>query len=479
MLKRKWINRLTIVLLMTIFVISMVWCLIACTNKNSKFIYASDIKNLNKLVEDRAAYYEWIGTYNENKSTVVLFHGETNEQTFTPNLDVDVYTEEATFYDDTINASTIGWKAQGLKLTSDNKFYDTNSYWQNVAEYNILIFHCEKFFEDSETKSILKKIFTKYNQTYFLNGDNVISKVEYSLGTIATALYYKEMLDANISNLEIRFIGYGVGANLASIVSYNLTQGFLLNEIDYKYIPKRLTLCDPYLEIDQMDYEVQIFGEENVTGNNVIDIENTLISKLSKVDIAMELILTEEVDTNSTTYAFEYPKDNNSFTQILNNVATLILSESYSTNDSFNKYIGLSRVSFDWYYYSVIGSDDSFERQDSSEYPVGYPHTINDVLMVTSSTTCNWGNNLTRPMLNNRALSNDLTDSSGERRGKTYSISAWTPTTYILSLKGTMFTQKKGTKNKEYECAKFPVEIQQLIQDGGLVNHTRTKLGVK
>ncbi len=35
------------------------------------------------------------------------------------------------------------------------------------------------------------------------------------------------------------------------------------------------------------------------------------------------------------------------------------------------------------------------------------------------------------------------------------------------------------TKNKEYQCAKFPVEIQQLIQDGGLVNHTREKLGVK
>ena len=38
---------------------------------------------------------------------------------------------------------------------------------------------------------------------------------------------------------------------------------------------------------------------------------------------------------------------------------------------------------------------------------------------------------------------------------------------------------KNVTKNKEYQCTKFPVEIQQLIQDGGLVNHTKTKLGVK
>ena len=38
---------------------------------------------------------------------------------------------------------------------------------------------------------------------------------------------------------------------------------------------------------------------------------------------------------------------------------------------------------------------------------------------------------------------------------------------------------KNITKGKEYQCAKFPVEIQQLIENGGLVNHTRTKLGVK
>ena len=38
---------------------------------------------------------------------------------------------------------------------------------------------------------------------------------------------------------------------------------------------------------------------------------------------------------------------------------------------------------------------------------------------------------------------------------------------------------KNLTKNKEYQCTKFPKEIQDLISDGGLVNHTRTKLGVK
>ena len=38
---------------------------------------------------------------------------------------------------------------------------------------------------------------------------------------------------------------------------------------------------------------------------------------------------------------------------------------------------------------------------------------------------------------------------------------------------------KNVTKGKEYQCAKFPKEIQELIQNGGLVKYTRTKLGVK
>lgn len=37
---------------------------------------------------------------------------------------------------------------------------------------------------------------------------------------------------------------------------------------------------------------------------------------------------------------------------------------------------------------------------------------------------------------------------------------------------------KNLTKNKEYICEKFPQEIQDLIQQGGLVNYTKKKLGV-
>lgn len=37
---------------------------------------------------------------------------------------------------------------------------------------------------------------------------------------------------------------------------------------------------------------------------------------------------------------------------------------------------------------------------------------------------------------------------------------------------------KNITKGKEYQCAKFPPEIQDLIQRGGLINYTKTKLGV-
>ena len=34
------------------------------------------------------------------------------------------------------------------------------------------------------------------------------------------------------------------------------------------------------------------------------------------------------------------------------------------------------------------------------------------------------------------------------------------------------------TKNKEYQCVKFPPAIQDLISKGGLINYTKNKLGV-
>ena len=38
---------------------------------------------------------------------------------------------------------------------------------------------------------------------------------------------------------------------------------------------------------------------------------------------------------------------------------------------------------------------------------------------------------------------------------------------------------KNMTTGKEYQCAKFPKEIQNLINEGGLINYTAKKLGVK
>lgn len=38
---------------------------------------------------------------------------------------------------------------------------------------------------------------------------------------------------------------------------------------------------------------------------------------------------------------------------------------------------------------------------------------------------------------------------------------------------------KNLTKNKEYKCAAFPEEINNLIQTGGLIEYTKHKLGVK
>jgi len=38
---------------------------------------------------------------------------------------------------------------------------------------------------------------------------------------------------------------------------------------------------------------------------------------------------------------------------------------------------------------------------------------------------------------------------------------------------------KNLTTGKEYQCAKYPPEIMNLIEQGGLINYTKEKLGVK
>lgn len=40
-------------------------------------------------------------------------------------------------------------------------------------------------------------------------------------------------------------------------------------------------------------------------------------------------------------------------------------------------------------------------------------------------------------------------------------------------------TIKNLTTGKEYKCSKFPKEIQNLINEGGLINYTAKKLGVR
>ena len=47
-------------------------------------------------------------------------------------------------------------------------------------------------------------------------------------------------------------------------------------------------------------------------------------------------------------------------------------------------------------------------------------------------------------MLNNRYYTNDLSETRGREYGYNFSLSAWTPTEYIMAIKGNYFLQKKA-----------------------------------
>jgi hypothetical protein len=418
----------------------------ACSKKKETFLKTSDVKGYGEAVADGALSIEWLDGYNPAYPTAVIFHGE-NETYFSPDIPLSVYTSDATYYSDKINESTIGWKAKGLVKTSDKNYYKLSYYWKNTAHCNVAVFHCEKFFEDETTDDDLTKILTAYKSRYTLDGTVKDCDFGYPLAEVAAALFIEEMTAKNASGKEIRFIGAGVGADLAAAVSYYLAASYKKGLIGADYLPSRLTLCDPYLDTAELSYEAEI-GYGLTADGGALGAIAEMVKTVSELSVAVELIECEEVNGDVSAYAYSYTRTEGAdalFTELKSYAAYLLVSEKYSVNSSFDAYKAKKRLAFDWYFYSVVGSDDSFSRDyGAGSYAVGYPHAYADYFGYATTASINWGTNGTRPILNNRAVSNDYNEGAGASRGKNYGVSAWTPTVYIRALRGIGFTQEEA-----------------------------------
>lgn len=443
----------SIVFILLIGVILSSLTLFACNKKESKLeiLDLEKLEYLDEIQKNGDLVFEWLRPYNNLRPTLVVFHGEwldNSENSFSLSLDANEYTK----YD--VNTNPTNYVVQkNISGYLDNGLNrDLDYYWLTVAQYNVAVFHWESFADD-DTEGISSKLYTVPKMRY-RKSDGTYETVrvpKVGLASIVASLYIKEMQD-KANGKEIRFVGNGIGANLALSVSDLLTTFYTNQLIKSDYLPQRLALCDPYMQ--NTDMHLDIPWDKNIdTKNGTMSMVNDMLNKVTNVGTVCEMIenkemslykqevvdeegVVSEVELYKETYAYDVKRKSAAieslFEDVKSKVAYLEISQNYSLkfSDNYKKY---KRIALDWYLYSIIGSDDK---------NVGYPSSAE-----TTSSNCNWGTRSTRPMINDRKKNNDGTSSTGSNRGFNYSVSAWTPTVYTRALKGISFTQKKSSSN--------------------------------
>ena len=422
------------------------FALFGCQNQQTR-LTSESVNGLKRAMENGLIRTEWLNEYDEDKPILVIFPGESEEdQTFSPELSTAVYTHEATYLNETVNENTIGWKGNGL--VEKDGTYVLTEYWTKIAGFNVLLLHYERFFAE-ETAELVTKTYSPYKSRYVSDRQKIDVDFGYAFYEVMSCVVYETLEPVYKGKKEIRFVGNGIGGNLAYAVADSLYIDHEKGLSDY-VLPTRVTACDPYLTEQALSFGVEKFGVDGTKGTASVFAKNAL--DLSNAHVATELVETEEKTEENISYAYaDAVRTGESYRMILDNTASLLLTESYSANSSFDAYKRYKRLAFDWYYYSIIGSDDSQEYDaESQKYPVGYPNSYSDLSNDASIVNgTNWSynrlrNDARRPILNNRRLTNDYYALAGQNYGFNFAVGAWTPSLYIHGLRGVAFTQKEG-----------------------------------
>lgn len=424
-------------------------------DKLPSMIKASSIAYLDEIQDKENLYFEWLRPYSSQKPTAIIIHGETTgkgTEKFTMDLDAAEYTfkksnESTTDY---VVAENIGYKAQGLNLALSN-------YWLSVSGWNVAVFHWERFADEENPEDLLSKLFSVPKMRYSDgNGGYETTRVpRNSLTEVFVSLYLEEMKE-KLSGNEIRFIGNGVGADLALSAAHYMALYVNDGQIEKNYLPLRMALCDPYLSVDNMFLASdKIPWAEISTTEGMMSVANEMLSVVAGYGAAVEMIESKEISTRqvivdgSTTtqnvakYAYDIEKSEKAevvFKKLKEKLTYLEFRESYSVKFS-DEYMKLKRIALDWYLYSIIGSDDSGNAGNT--YASGYPRSLSDFQTYYNYSGFNWAPNETRPLMNNRQLNNDSSSTAPSSRGRNFGLSAWTPTVYTRALRGISFSMQK------------------------------------
>lgn len=411
-------------LLFAIILLVAITSLVGGCNKKQEetsFLTVDMIDGLEEVQKDGTLFFEWLNVYDPSKPTLFVFHGEENaESHFTVDLDRSVYTSD-------IMAEGVGGDF-GMRTHTAGAYFDMNYFWFNIARYNVSVFHWERFSAEADADSVITKIFSSYKSRYTV-GQTVKENVfSVPLADVVFALYLSEAEKVSLSKKEIRFVGAGTGALLAEAVA---TKTILNGKKDI--CPYRVALCDPPLSTEFVTFETPWLSASASQGT--IGLVSAMNKQLIKMGAALELYETKEVGATPS-YAYNYGKGSReeAFRELKKDFCCLEIAESYSLSPLFDVYKTHKRLALDWYIYSVIGSDDG-------TVGCGTIYTEQDL------SVNNRGSNNTRPILNERLISN----SDPSKRGRNYGLSSWTPTTYVRALRGVSFTQKTSAVQDGYD----------------------------
>ena len=375
---------------------------------------------------------EWLGgTYYATRSTLIYFHGEM------PNGADDSATfalpaEE--YPDDIISENYKRFTDRNLSNLRDLAYY-----WEK-AGFNVGIFHYEQFADDL-VSNVYAKIFNNDYLSYKNEGQTITreaSKLSHSLTEVFAARYLAYMADKPLRGSEIRFVGNGAGAAFALSAAEYLHNYYAAGQIDGKFLPRRVTLCDPYFSNERADIAIDWKGWEGypVADKQIatpLEYASKSIAALNAKGMIFEYI--ESDPDYSDSYGEPYSEaDISLHSTILSNTASLDFRQSYSSRLS-EYYLAQNRISLDWYLYSMNGSDRTLGFDSDS----------------------NIRKDITYPILDDYYQTSD-------RNSLVYGLSAWTPTTYIKAVVGHKFGQYSQPVDGEsapYVLTKFQSENYQ------------------
>ncbi len=452
-------------------IVAAVMALTACVrdeeSETGKFVVEKAEVSIPAGLNDGALKIEWLTDFEINKPTVVYFHGVGDYNDIT-----DLVLDEHIYTTDTGNDGVVYTSGETVDRIEESR--ELSHHWDE-NDFNLGVFHYENFADDT-ADNVAAKVYSSARMSYIpaAGGTTVTGGLYFNLTEAFIAEWLKTDADAlNTAGskrmMEIRFIGVGVGANLAVSAADYLNALYEQGTIDSMYLPNRIDMINPYLAHNGSTPVVDYRVTTNIPSQ--LEYSAEAISRLADTGVVFDFVesrpdfytyngenydgvfaeSTSGEDGEEIKLTFYEEGASAFYRSILSNVAYLSLRESVTkNNETYLSAFGDSeegrarardRFASDWYMFSITGSD---------------------VTGISAQTAIPYGDSDNRRPVLDGYNRDGVTASSAVK----YGVSAWTPTTYLRAIKGVEFVQRSYNTSDKTEKAvtldKFRIENYQV-----------------